>query len=193
VMTDEIYEHIQFLGPGGHVPPATVDGLQDRTITVNALSKTYAVTGWRVGWVIAPRAQSNAIRKVHDFLTVGAAAPLQEAGAAAMGLPAAYYENLASSYLERREVMCDALEKLGFGFGRPDGAYYVMCDTSRLDPNGDDVALAERLVREIGVAAVPGSSFYTNKELGRRKIRFAFPKRLETLQLAAERLARLAV
>jgi aspartate/methionine/tyrosine aminotransferase len=193
VITDEIYEHIQFLGAGGHVPPATVDGLQDRTITVNALSKTYAVTGWRVGWVIAPRVQSNAIRKVHDFLTVGAAAPLQEAGAAAMGLPAAYYENLASSYLERREVMCDALEKFGFGFGRPDGAYYVMCDTSRLDPDGDDVALAERLVREIGVAAVPGSSFYTNKQLGRRKIRFAFPKRLETLQLAAERLARLAV
>jgi aminotransferase len=191
VITDEIYEHIQFAGPGGHVPPATVEGLQDRTITVNALSKTYAVTGWRVGWVIAPPAQSNAIRKVHDFLTVGAAAPLQEAGAAAMGLPANYYEQLVSGYLERREVICDALEKLGFEFGRPDGAYYVMCDTTRLDPDGDDVAFAERLVREIGVAAVPGSSFYTDKELGRRKIRFAFPKRLETLQLAAERLARL--
>jgi aspartate/methionine/tyrosine aminotransferase len=192
VITDEIYEHIQFVGPGGHVPPATVDGLQDRTITVNALSKTYAVTGWRVGWVIAPPAQTNAIRKVHDFLTVGAAAPLQEGGAAAMGLPANYYERLAASYLERREVMCDVLEKLGFSFGRPEGAYYVMCDTSGVDPDGDDVAFAERLVREVGVAAVPGSSFYTNKELGRRKIRFAFPKRLETLQLAAERLARLA-
>ncbi len=191
-VTDEIYEHIQFVGPGGHVPPATVPGLEDRTVTVNAMSKTYAVTGWRVGWVIAPPTATNAIRKVHDFLTVGAAAPLQEAGAVAMALPASYYEQLAEGYRERREVMCDALEKLGFGFGRPDGAYYVMCDTTRLDPEGDDVAFAERLVREAGVAAVPGSSFYTSSHLGRRKIRFAFPKRLETLHLAAERLQALA-
>jgi aminotransferase len=150
------------------------------------------VTGWRVGWIIAPPAATGAIRKVHDFLTVGAAAPLQEAGAVAMGLPAAYYRQVAADYLERREVLCDALEKLGFGLSRPDGAYYVMCDTSRLDPDGDDVAFAERLVREVGVATVPGSSFYTDKRLGRRKIRFAFPKRLETLQLAAERLSGLA-
>jgi aminotransferase len=109
-----------------------------------------------------------------------------------MGLPAAYYRQLAADYLERRELLCGALEKLGFGFTRPDGAYYVMCDSSHLDPDGDDVAFAERLVREVGVATVPGSSFYTNKRLGRRKIRFAFPKRLETLQLAAERLAALA-
>jgi aspartate/methionine/tyrosine aminotransferase len=190
LITDEIYEHI--LHAGVHVPPATVPGLEDRTVTVNALSKTYAVTGWRVGWIIAPTAATSAIRKVHDFLTVGAAAPLQEAGAVAMGLPAAYYQQLAADYRERREVLCDALEKLGFGFRRPDGAYYVMCDTGRLDPAGDDVAFAERLVREVGVATVPGSSFYTNKELGRRKIRFAFPKRLETLQLAAERLQGLA-
>jgi aspartate/methionine/tyrosine aminotransferase len=190
LITDEIYEHI--LHAGVHVPPATVPGLEDRTVTVNALSKTYAVTGWRVGWIIAPTAATSAIRKVHDFLTVGAAAPLQEAGAVAMGLPAAYYQQLAADYRERRELLCDALEKLGFGFRRPDGAYYVMCDTGRLDPAGDDVAFAERLVREVGVATVPGSSFYTNKELGRRKIRFAFPKRLETLQLAAERLQGLA-
>jgi aspartate/methionine/tyrosine aminotransferase len=188
VITDEIYEHIHYLGPGGHVPPATVPGLEDRAITVNALSKTYAVTGWRVGWVIAPPEQTNAIRKVHDFLTVGAAAPLQEGGAAAMQLPAGYYRQLAEGYRERRDLLCGALEKLGFGLARPDGAYYVMCDTSRLDPDGDDTAFAERLVREAGVATVPGSSFFTNKELGRRKIRFAFPKRLETLQLAAERL-----
>jgi L-glutamine---4-(methylsulfanyl)-2-oxobutanoate aminotransferase len=192
LITDEIYEHIHFLDPGAHVPPATVPGLEDRTITVNALSKTYAVTGWRVGWIIAPPPATSAIRKVHDFLTVGAAAPLQEAGAVAMGLPASYYQKLAADYRERRELLCDALEKLGFGFERPDGAYYVMCDTSRLDPDGDDVTFAERLVREVGVAAVPGSSFYTNRELGRRKIRFAFPKRLETLQLAAERLQGLA-
>jgi aminotransferase len=188
VITDEIYEHIHYLGPGGHVPPATVPGLEDRAITVNALSKTYAVTGWRVGWVIAPPEQTNAIRKVHDFLTVGAAAPLQEGGAVAMQLPAGYYRQLADGYRERRDLLCDALEKLGFGLVRPDGAYYVMCDTSRLDPDGDDTAFAERLVREAGVATVPGSSFFTNKELGRHKIRFAFPKRLETLQLAAERL-----
>ena len=188
VITDEIYEHIHYLGPGGHVPPATVPGLEDRAITVNALSKTYAVTGWRVGWVIAPPEQTNAIRKVHDFLTVGAAAPLQEGGAAAMRLPAGYYQQLAASYRERRDLLCDALEKLGFGLVRPDGAYYVMCDTSRFDPDGDDTAFAERLTREARVATVPGSSFFTNKELGRHKIRFAFPKRLETLQLAAERL-----
>jgi aminotransferase len=138
--------------------------------------------------VIAPPEQTNAIRKVHDFLTVGAAAPLQEGGAAAMQLPAGYYRQLAEGYRERRDLLCGALEKLGFGLARPDGAYYVMCDTSRLDPDGDDTAFAERLVREAGVATVPGSSFFTNKELGRRKIRFAFPKRLETLQLAAERL-----
>jgi aminotransferase len=192
LITDEIYEHIHFLDPGAHVPPATVPGLEDRTITVNALSKTYAVTGWRVGWIIAPPPATSAIRKVHDFLTVGAAAPLQEAGAVAMGLPAAYYQKLAADYRERRELLCDALEKLGFGFERPDGAYYVMCDTGRLDPDGDDVAFAERLVREVGVATVPGSSFYTNREFGRRKIRFAFPKRLETLQLAVERLQGLA-
>jgi aspartate/methionine/tyrosine aminotransferase len=188
VITDEIYEHIHYLGPGGHVPPATMPGLEDRAITVNALSKTYAVTGWRVGWVIAPPEQTNAIRKVHDFLTVGAAAPLQEGGAAAMQLPAGYYQQLAESYRERRDLLCDALEKLGFGLVRPDGAYYVMCDTSRFDPEGDDTAFAERLTREAGVATVPGSSFFTNRELGRHKIRFAFPKRLETLQLAAERL-----
>jgi aspartate/methionine/tyrosine aminotransferase len=192
MITDEIYEHIQFLGPGGHVPPATVPGLEDRTVTVNALSKTYAVTGWRVGWVIASPAATSAIRKVHDFLTVGAAAPLQEAGAAAMGLPAGYYDRLAEGYRERRDLICQALEKLGFGLRVPDGAYYVMCDTGRLDRDGDDVAFTTRLVVEAGVATVPGSSFYTNKELGRRKIRFAFPKRLETLQLAMERLQALA-
>jgi len=192
VITDEIYEHIHYLGPGGHVPPATVPGLEDRAITVNALSKTYAVTGWRVGWVIAPPEQTNAIRKVHDFLTVGAAAPLQEGGAAAMQLPAEYYRQLAEGYRERRDLLCDALEKLGFGLARPDGAYYVLCETSQLDPDQDDVAFAERLVREVGVAAVPGSSFYTEPARGRNRIRFAFPKQLETLRLAAERLSLLS-
>jgi aspartate/methionine/tyrosine aminotransferase len=191
VLTDEIYEHIHFLGPGGHVPPARVPGLEDRTVTINALSKTYAVTGWRVGWAIAPPGLTGAIRKVHDFLTVGAAAPLQEAGVTAMGLPPEYYTRLAEDYRERRDLLCEALDKVGFSPMVPDGAYYVMCDTGRFDPARDDVAFARRLVWEVGVAAVPGSSFYTDPELGRDKIRFAFPKRLETLRAAAERLGKL--
>jgi aspartate/methionine/tyrosine aminotransferase len=192
VFTDEIYEHIHYRGPGGHVPPATVPGLEDRTVTINALSKTYAVTGWRVGWIIAPPEPMNAIRKVHDFLTVGAAAPLQEAGVAAMAMPPSYYEGLATAYGERREVLLAALEKVGFGVHPPDGAYYIMCDTDALDPKRDDVAFARRLIAEIGVAAVPGSSFYSNRSEGAGKIRFAFPKKLETLHAAAERLATLA-
>jgi aminotransferase len=191
VFTDEIYEHIHYLGPGGHVPPATVPGLEDRTVTINALSKTYAVTGWRVGWTIAPPAYTSAIRKVHDFLTVGAAAPLQEAGAAAMALPASYYDRLAVDYRERRDLLCSVLEKAGFTFRVPDGAYYVMCSTSAVDPARDDVAFARRLVTDVGVAAVPGSSFYVDRAQGADKIRFAFPKRLETLEAAAERLSRL--
>jgi aminotransferase len=191
VVTDEIYEHIHYRGAGGHLPPARVPGLEDRTVTVNALSKTYAVTGWRVGWAIAPPEQTAAIRKVHDFLTVGAAAPLQEAGVAAMELPSSYYERLAEEYRQRRDLLCGALDKVGFAPMIPDGAYYVMCDTGRFDPDGDDVAFARRLVAEVGVAGVPGSSFYTDPARGRHTIRFAFPKRLETLEAAAGRLAAL--
>jgi aminotransferase len=191
--TDEIYEHIHYLGPGGHVPPATVPGLEDRTVTINALSKTYAVTGWRVGWTIASPAMTGAIRKVHDFLTVGAAAPLQAAGVAAMALPPAYYATMADEYLERRDLLCNVLRETGFEFVTPDGAYYVLCDTHGVDPHGDDIALSRRLVEQIGVAAVPGSSFYPDfaQDHGRRTIRFAFPKRLETLHAAADRLAQL--
>jgi aspartate/methionine/tyrosine aminotransferase len=194
VISDEIYEHIQYLGPGGHVPPATVPGLEDRTVTINAMSKTYGVTGWWVGWTIAPPVLTEGIRKVHDFLTVGAAAPLQEAGVAAMALPTSYYEQLAADYRERRDLLCDALEAAGFGVRPPDGAYYVMADTRKVDPLGDDVAFALRCIEEVGVAPVPGSSFYADRDRGRaaRKVRFAFPKRLETLQLAAERLGKLA-
>jgi aminotransferase len=190
-VTDEIYEHIHYLGPGGHVPPATVPGLEDRTVTINALSKTYAVTGWRVGWAIAAPALTGAIRKVHDFLTVGAAAPLQQGGVAAMRLPASYYDDLAAGYRERRDLLCDVLAGAGFRFRVPDGAYYVLCDAAGVDPGRDDVALAHRLVREIGVATVPGSSFYADPAEGRDQIRFAFPKRLETLRDAGERLRRL--
>jgi aminotransferase len=192
VFTDEIYEHIHYCGPGGHVPPATVAGLEHRTVTINALSKTYAVTGWRVGWTIAPPEQTLAIRKVHDFLTVGAAAPLQEAGVAAMQLPASYYDELATSYLERRDVLCAALADVGFGVHVPDGAYYVMCETAGIDTDLDDVAFARRLIETIGVAAVPGSSFYADPGDGAGQIRFAFPKRIETLRAAAERLTAVA-
>ena len=170
------------------MPPATIPGLEDRTVTINALSKTYAVTGWRVGWTIAPPEATSAIRKVHDFLTVGAAAPLQEAGVAAMAMPASYYEYLAESYGERRAVLCTALEKAGFELTWPEGAYYVICDTTALDPDRDDVAFTRRLIRDVGVAAVPGSSFYSDRSMGANKIRFAFPKKLSTLEAAAERL-----
>jgi aminotransferase len=149
------------------------------------------VTGWRVGWVIAAADLSVGVRRVHDFLTVGAAAPLQEAAVVALGFPDAYYERLAAEYRERRDTLLPALAEAGFRLHEPDGAYYVMTDISGLTSD-DDVTFARRLIREPGVAAVPGSSFFSRPELGRTKLRFAFPKRLETLRAASERLARLA-
>jgi aspartate/methionine/tyrosine aminotransferase len=190
-VTDEIYEHITY-GPH-HIPLASLDGMAERTVAVNSLSKTYSVTGWRVGWVIASPELTSVVRKTHDFLTVGAAAPLQEAGTVALALPDAYYEELARAYRERRDVLVAALESAGFRTYRPDGAYYVMTDIAGLAvADEDDVSFARRLVADPGIAAVPGSSFYSRPELGRTKIRFAFPKRLETLAAAAERLGRLA-
>ena len=176
VFTDEIYEHIHYVGPGGHVPPATVPGLEDRTVTINALSKTYAVTGWRVGWTIAPPEATTAIRKVHDFLTVGAAAPLQHAAVVALTFPDAYYDELTRAYRERRDTLMPVLRAAGFRFDEPAGAYYVMTDIRDLTPE-DDVTFARRLILDPGVAGVPGSSFYSRPELGRTKVRFAFPKR----------------
>jgi aminotransferase len=188
VFTDDIYEHIVYSGE--HIPMTLIPEMRARTVAVNSLSKTYSVTGWRVGWVIAPPVLTGAIRKVHDFLTVGAAAPLQAAGAVAMAMPNTYYATLASSYLERRDTLVVSLEAAGFGCFVPDGAYYVMTDISRLTDE-DDVTYARRLTAYPGVATVPGSSFYSRPELGRNKIRFAFPKKLETLRAAAERLAQL--
>jgi aspartate/methionine/tyrosine aminotransferase len=187
-VTDEIYEHIHYLGVGGHVPPATVPGLEDRTVTINALSKTYAVTGWRVGWAIAPPSLTGAIRKVHDFLTVGAAAPLQAAGAVAMSLPDTYYVELAEQYRARRDLLCDRLRDAGFELRLPDGAYYVLCETGDLDPAQDASAFARRLVLDPGVAAVPGTSFYADPAEGAGLLRFAFPKQLDTLREAGRRL-----
>jgi aspartate/methionine/tyrosine aminotransferase len=188
-ITDEIYEHMLYDG-AKHIPLVTLDGMRDRTITINALSKTYSVTGWRVGWAVAPPNVSVAIRKMHDFLTVGAAAPLQEAGAIALKFPQEYYEKLAADYAQRRERLLGILTAAGFKCFKPRGAYYIMTDIAAFDfPN--DVAFAKHLVSEIGVAAVPGSSFYHNPSDGRTQLRFTFCKTEKTFQAAEERLAKL--
>jgi aminotransferase len=187
--TDEIYEHIVYAGQ--HIPLATLPGMAERTVAVNSVSKTYSVTGWRIGWVIAAPNLTAGIRKTHDFLTVGAAAPLQQAAAVALAFPDAYYDRLAADYRVRRDTLLPALEAAGFRVYSPDGAYYAMTDISALTTD-DDVTFARRLIQDPGVATVPGSSFYSRPELGRTKLRFAFPKRAETLAAAAERLRRLA-
>jgi aminotransferase len=188
-ITDEIYEHILYDG-AVHVPMATLPGMAERTITINGMSKTYSVTGWRVGWAVAPPALTAAIRKVHDFLTVGAAAPLQEAGALALALPEEYYRGLAAAYAQRRARLLAILEQTGLRPHRPAGAYYVITETAGLGWD-DDVAFARHLVEEVGVAVVPGSSFYQDPRDGRGQVRFAFCKKEETLAEAERRLSRL--
>ncbi len=192
-VTDEIYEHIIYGEPDApleHHSMITIDGMRDRTVVINGMSKTYSVTGWRVGWTVAEPAITDAIRKVHDFLTVGAAAPLQEAGAIALSLPRSYYQDLADGYRARRDLLCQALDRAGFGFTVPDGAYYVMADISAFGYS-DDVAFADFLVEQIGVAVVPGSSFFSEAKRGAQQIRFAFCKRRETLEAAASRFEKL--
>jgi len=188
-ITDEIYEHILYDGTE-HISIVSLDGMRDRTVTINGMSKTYSVTGWRVGWAVAPEKITNAIRKVHDFLTVGAPAPLQEAGAAALSLPSGYYAKLAEGYRGRRDHLMPALASAGFRCFRPRGAYYVMTDISAFGYS-DDVSFAKYLVREIGVACVPGSSFYRDPRDGAKQVRFAFCKKPETLDEAARRLSQL--
>jgi aminotransferase len=185
-VTDEIYEHITYDGVP-HVPIASLDGMRDRTVTISALSKTYAVTGWRVGWAVAAAPLMAGIRPVHDFLTVAAPAPLQAAGVVALGLPDAYYAELASGYQERRDVMLRVLDEADLEAAPPRGAYYVMADIGHLGFD-DDTAAALHLVREVGVNSVPGSSFFSNPVEGAHLLRFAFCKRLETLEAAGERL-----
>jgi aminotransferase len=184
--TDDIYEHLVY--EGEHVPLATLPGMAERTVSIHSMSKTYSVTGWRIGWAIAPPDLSVGIRRVHDFLTVGAAAPLQAAAVVGLGFGEAYYADLVAGYRERRDFLVPVLAAAGFRVHPPDGAYYVMTDIRDLTDE-DDVTFAHRLIRDPGVAAVPGSSFFSHPDLGRTKLRFAFPKRLETLEAAAERLA----
>ncbi len=187
-VTDEIYEHILYEG-ARHISMASLPGMRDQTITINSISKTYSLTGWRVGWAIAPAHLTGSIRKVHDFLTVGAAHPLQEAAAMALRTGAGYYARLAEEYRERRDFLLSILEEAGFKTYRPKGAYYIMTDIAHFGFS-DDVACAFHLVENIGVATVPGSTFYSRPERGRTKIRFAFPKKMETLREAAQRLAK---
>ncbi|HKO63451.1 MAG TPA: aminotransferase class I/II-fold pyridoxal phosphate-dependent enzyme [Pyrinomonadaceae bacterium] len=192
--TDEIYEHILYPRQGaeiGHISMAQLPGMRERTVIVNSMSKTYSVTGWRVGYCIAPPEITGAIRKVHDFLTVGAAAPLQAAGAYALSLPPAYYDQLQTDYRARRDLLVPVLEDAGFGVFRPDGAYYIMTDISRFGFK-NDVEFTRHLIREVGVACVPGSSFYSVPERGAQQVRFCFCKKDETLMLAAERLQKLS-
>ena len=191
--TDEIYEHILYDRDGvqlEHICMATLDGMRERTVVVNSLSKTYSVTGWRVGYCIAPREITQAIRKVHDFLTVGAANPLQHAGAYAMSLPPSYYEELRREYQRKRDFIVPVLRDAGFKCDTPEGAYYVMTDISEFGfPN--DIEFTKHLIREIGVAVVPGSSFYEHRDMGSQMVRFCFCKLDETLEAAAENLQKL--
>lgn len=194
--TDEIYEHIIYSGhadddPATHFCMANIEGMRDRTVVVNSLSKTYSVTGWRVGYCIAPPDITSAIRKVHDFLTVGAANPLQHAGAYAMSLPPSYYDALQVEYQQKRDFIVPALQNAGFKCDMPDGAYYVMCDISDFGFE-NDIEFTKHLIREIGVAVVPGSSFYRDNSAGSQMVRFCFCKKDETLAAAVERLQKLA-
>ncbi|MEO8945434.1 MAG: aminotransferase class I/II-fold pyridoxal phosphate-dependent enzyme [Gemmatimonadaceae bacterium] len=186
VITDEIYEHIVYAGH--HHPIATWPGMAERTVTISGLSKTFSCTGWRLGYVIAPRQLSGAIRKVHDFLTVGAPAPLQAAGAVGMAFDADYYNHMQRAYRQRRDVLMTALTSAGFSCSAPDGAYYVLADFSAIDSGRDDREFAVWLAETVGVATVPGTSFYGEPGRGTSAVRFAFCKTFETLGRAAERL-----
>lgn len=192
LITDEIYEHILYDGRK-HVAPIGLPGLRDHVIMISGASKTYSMTGWRVAWVIAPPAVTTAIRRTHDFLTVGAPHPLQMAVAKALELPPSYYEKLADEYDDKRKFLVRTLNETGFRAREPEGAYYVMADFSALRPQKDmdDTQFAHWLVKDVGLAGVPASSFFSKKELGRDHIRFHFAKSMPTLEAAKSRLEKL--
>lgn len=190
VFSDEIYEHILYTDTP-HISIASLPGMAERTVTISGLSKTFSITGWRLGYSIAPAELTAGIRKTHDFLTVGAPHPLQVAGAAALALPPSYYQALREGYCRRRELFLPYLRQAGFVFSEPQGAYYVMTDARPLGAD-DDVAFVRWMTREIGVSAVPGSSFYSPRDPGRGSVRFMFAKKEETLRAAGERLVQLA-
>ncbi len=188
-ITDEIYEHIVYDG-SRHILISSLPGMRDRSILVNSMSKTYSVTGWRVGWVLAAPDLTDSIRKVHDFLTVGAAAPLQQAGVLALSQPPEYYDHLSRDYGGRRDTLLRILEQAGFHCFRPNGAYYIMTDIQGFG-FPDDVALVRHLIEQVGVAAVPGSSFFADSRNGSHLIRFCFCKKYETLEEAGNRLKKI--
>ncbi len=190
-IADEIYDRIVFAGHS-HVPIAALPGMAERTVTTNGLSKTYSVTGWRIGWAISPPSLTGGIRKLHDFLTVAAPTPFHDAGVAALSLPDSFYTQLAAGYQAKRDLMLDILQRHGFGIYPPSGAYYVMADVSTFGFSSDS-EFTQHLVKEVGVAAVPGSSFYIDPASAPQTVRFCFSKRDETLQEADRRLARLAI
>lgn len=185
-ITDSPYEHMVY--SGHHHEIATWPGMRERTITISSLSKTYSCTGWRIGWIVAPPAQTGPIRKVHDFLTVGAPAPLQAAASVGFAFDADYYNHFSRDYKTRRDFLATILRDAGFSFTIPEGAYYIFADFSALSPL-DDVTFAKWMAAEVGVATVPGSSFYSKREDGRRFVRFAFCKKFDTLKRAEQRLS----
>ncbi|OGK79044.1 MAG: aminotransferase [Candidatus Rokubacteria bacterium GWC2_70_24] len=193
-ITDEIYEHILYDGES-HTPIATLPGMAERTVTISGISKSYSVTGWRVGYAVANPELSLGIRRAHDFITVGAPHPLQEAAVTALGFPDSYYVRLRERYQARRDLLFSQVEAAGFVAWKPKGAYYILTDAAHFMKQHrceDDTAFAMFLVKEIGVATVPGSSFYAHPDLGRTKIRFCFPKTDDMLIEAGRRLQKLA-
>jgi aminotransferase len=186
-ITDEIYEYIVYDGRK-HVSLATIGKMGERTVTISGLSKTFSVTGWRVGYAVAEKELTSAVRRVHDFTTVCAPAPLQRAAVSALKMPSSYYVNLARKYEEKRDFMVKALQDIGFRLVIPQGAYYILADFSQLDDEDDDTGFARKMVERAKVAAVPASSFYSGQETGRKRIRFTFSKKDGTLREAMNRL-----